>query len=142
MRWVAVIGFALALGACAEMPSTRSAATPAKVQDIHACAIGYDLARAVSRKINVRGTVLDVPTRQTACEAQMIHYLRLAGYSIEEVPGSRGFDVSLNQDESGAVQAVGKVGNTLTVSRQYRLAPTGVYALSDISIFELDWSGM
>jgi hypothetical protein len=140
MRRVLILGFALALSACAEMPSTRSTADPAKVQDIHACAIGYDLARAVSRKINVRGTVLEVPTRQSACEVQMIHYLRLAGYAIEEVSGGRGFDVSLNQDESGAVQAVGKIGDTLTVSRQYRLAPTGVYALSDISIFEMDWS--
>ena len=140
MRRVLILGIALVLSACGEMPSTRSSVDPAKVQNIHACAIGYDLARAVSRKINVRGTVLEVPTRQSACEAQMIHYLRLAGYSIEEVSGSRGFDVSLTQDESGAVQAVGKIGDTLTVSRQYRLAATGVYALSDISIFETDWS--
>ena len=56
----------------------------AVVSEAQACAIGYDLARAIHDTVSLRRTVIVAPTRSSPCERHALNYLRLAGFRIDQ----------------------------------------------------------
>ena len=57
------------------------------VSEAQACAIGYDLARAIHDTVSLRRTVIVAPTRSNSCERHALNYLRLAGFRIDRSAG-------------------------------------------------------
>ncbi len=129
----------------------------AVVSEAQACAIGYDLARAIHDTVSLRRTVIVAPTRSSPCERHALNYLRLAGFRIDQKaagdppenagpkPAGVTLDIELTRFGNGGkaaggdtVSAVARLGRGLTIARSYRPAHTGVVALGPVSIQHLD----
>jgi hypothetical protein len=127
---IAALFCALSLSACTTSSTTVTRGSEAGLQDVHLCAVGYDMARSFAEKVQIRGTVVKAPRKQTRCEAFTIDYLRRAGYAIEETGSKTDFGVELFSEGDGSAIGVAKFGNGIMISRHYRAADTGVYALT------------
>ena len=169
------MGLGLLLAGCATRdPGNGSLASlfasndtqEAVVSEAQACAIGYDLARAIHDTVSLRRTVIVAPTRSSPCERHALNYLRLAGFRIDqraagdppENAGPKPFGVTLDieltrfgnsgfaADKNGGsvaghsdtVSAVARLGRGLTIARSYRPTHAGVVALGPISIQHLN----
>ena len=127
----------------------------AEVSEAQACAIGYDLARAIHDTVSLRRTVIVAPKNAGPCERHALNYLRLAGFRIDDNAGT--YQISGNETPVGVtldieltrfggssagggdtVSAVARLGRGLTIARSYRPAHTGVIALRPVSIQHLD----
>jgi len=132
------------------------------VSRAQACAIGYDLARAIHDTVSLRRTVIVAPKRAGPCERHALNYLRLAGFRIDQGTGKNtgaaqkpagvsldieltrfdrgGFDAADNSTGSGGdtVSAVARLGRGLVIARSYRPVYSGVVALGPVSIQHLD----
>ena len=113
------------------------------VSEAQACAIGYDLARAIHDTVSLRRTVIVAPTRSSPCERHALTYLRLAGFRIDETrqdEGSAGgnLDIELAPLDGDTVSAVATLGGDLRIARSYRPVRTGVIAQGPISIQHLN----
>ena len=120
----------LRVSACTTSSTTVARGTEAGLQDVHLCAVGYDMARSFARKVQIRGTVVKAPRKQTRCEAFTIDYLRRAGYAIEDTGSKTDFGVDLFAQDGDTAVGVARFGNGIMISRHYRAAETGVYALT------------
>ena len=133
------LAWALGLAACA--PGTTSVTRAShELSPVHACAIGYDMARTIHQSIALRETVVIAPARRNDCEDHVLRYLRLAGFAVDDsgqTSSRPAFDVEVIDVTDGAATVVATVAGNLRVARQYRLAETGVYAASAPSIVEL-----
>ncbi len=128
------------------------------VSEAQACAIGYDLARAIHDTVSLRRTVIVAPTRSSPCEHHALNYLRLAGFRIDQKAAG---DPSINKAQQHAgvsldielapldnggfaagdgvtVSAVATLGGDLRIARSYRPVRTGVIAEGPISIQHLN----
>lgn len=112
------------------------------LQQAQACAIGYDLAREVHRRISLKRTVLLAPQNPSPCEYHALDYLRRAGFQIDEARksslGGTGFNVTLARMDAETITATGSIGGTLKISRSYRPVISGVIATSPPAILNLD----
>ena len=111
----------------------------ARVTQVQACAIGYDLARQTHDRVSLRRTILLEPPRATGCETHALNYLRQAGFRIagSGQVGAR-FDISLSRYDADTISAVARIGNELTITRSYRPSQTGVFALGPVGVQNLD----
>lgn len=107
------------------------------LDDVHTCAVGYDLARKISENVSVRGRVFVSPKRSTTCERFALHYLRRAGFAIDEAGRSPAFDIDLEYVSESEFQATASIGRTLRVSRVYVPGDGGVYPVSPVSVMRL-----
>lgn len=121
---------ALTLSACTTSSTTVARGSEAGLQEVHLCAVGYDMARSFADKVQIRGTVIKAPRKQTRCEAFTIDYLRRAGYAVEDTGSKTDFGVELFAQDGDTAVGVAKFGNGIMISRHYRAADTGVYALT------------
>ena len=157
LRPAAVLAALTLLAGCAGGPFSASEAinrtggddvvislTPARVTEVQACAIGYDLARAIHAHVSLRRTVILAPRRASDCERHTLTYLRRAGFRIDE-PGGTGARLTIALDRAGhdatgqpLVSAVAGIGGDLRIARPYRLVRTGVIAAGPVSIQHLD----
>ena len=69
------------------------------VSEAQACAIGYDLARAIHDTVSLRRTVIVAPKNAGPCERHALNYLRLAGFRIDDGAG--------NEQTTGSQRAPG-----------------------------------
>ncbi len=107
------------------------------LDDVHTCAVGYDLARKISENVSLRGNVLVSPKQGTACERFALHYLRRSGFAIDEAGKSPTFEIELEYVSESEFQATASIGRTLRVSRVYVPGDGGVYPVSPVSIMRL-----
>lgn len=129
---------ALTLSACTTSSTTVARGSEAGFGDVHLCAVGYDMARSFANKVQIRGTTVKAPRKQTRCEAFTIDYLRRAGYAVEESRSKTDFGVELFSRDSETAIGVAKFGNGIMISRHYRAAETGVYALTPPNVIVMD----
>ncbi|MEJ5220011.1 hypothetical protein WG622_17280 [Cognatishimia sp. D5M38] len=135
-----VLMFTATLAAC-EHPGTETSvgrSFEAGFQDVHLCAVGYDMARSFAQKVQIRGTIVKAPRKQTRCEGFAIDYLRRAGYAVEETAGKGEFGIELFSEGQDTAIGVAKFGNGIIISRHYRSAPTGVFALTPPNVIVAD----
>ncbi|WP_170565613.1 hypothetical protein [Ruegeria atlantica] len=110
----------------------------ARVSDVQACAIGYDMARQIHDRVSLRRTVLLAPPRATACEAHALEYLRRAGFRIDTTgQGGTRINIALSRPEPEIISAVARIGDDLRIARSYQPARTGVVAAGPVSIQHL-----
>ena len=131
---------AMSLSACLN-PGTGanvSRGSEAGFQDVHLCAVGFDMARSFAQKVQVRGTIIKAPRKQTRCEGFAIDYLRRAGYAVEETAGKGEFGIELFSEGQDTAIGVAKFGNGIIISRHYQSAPTGVFALTPPNVIVAD----
>ena len=129
---------ALSLSACTTSSMNVSRSSEAGFQDVHLCAVGYDMARAFAGKVQIRGTIVKAPRKQTRCEAFTIDYLRRAGYAVDETVSKTDFGVELFAQDSETAVGVARFGNGIMISRHYRRGETGVYALTPPNVMITD----
>lgn len=111
----------------------------ARVSEVQACAIGYDLAREIHARVSLRRTVLLAPRRASACERHALDYLRRAGFRIDETgQGGARLSIVLTRNDPETVSAVAQIGTGLRIARPYRPVATGVIAAGPVSIQHLD----
>lgn len=117
----------------------------ARVSEVQACAIGYDLAQAIHKTVSLKRTVLLAPRRASACERHTLEYLRRAGFRIDARKEGAGARLAISIDQAGRdaqgqtrVSAVAAIGSDLRIARPYRLARTGVYAAGPVSVQHLN----
>ncbi|MCY3875177.1 MAG: hypothetical protein OXF88_12900 [Rhodobacteraceae bacterium] len=127
----------LALAGCTSpFPGFGSGGT-VSLDDAHACAVGHDLARKIAENISVRGNVFVSPRRRTTCERFALHYLRRAGFAIDEGGRSPTFGIELDYVSESEFQATASIGRTLRISRVYVPGDGGVYPVSPVSIMRM-----
>jgi len=118
--------------------------TPATVSDVQACAIGYDLARAIHATVSLRQTVLVRPARASECETHALHYLRRAGFRVNDLKNGAGAPLTIALDRAGrdragpVISAVATIGADLRIARTYRPVTTGVMAAGPIAVQHLN----
>jgi hypothetical protein len=125
------------LGACADgqfgtVTAPREAAVLTPVQD---CAVGYDLARYIYETAKIDGTAVRVSETLGMCGQYAARYLRKAGFAVsEDGKGANQFLIDTYDlpNGSGFVATASLPG--LKVTRAYRRADGGVYALSPASL--------
>ena len=121
---------ALALAACSQGRNVP-------LSDAQQCAVGHDLARQIADHVSVRGIVLVSPRRQTACEEFALHYLRRAGFAVDESGRSPTFRVELARASETTFTATASVGRTLRISRTYSPGDGGVHPESPVAVMRL-----
>lgn len=126
----------LAITGCTSNFEPFSMASP-RMTPVQECAIGYDLAQQIYTHVSLKETVIIAPRRKTGCETYAIAYLQQAGFKIDDRGARGGFEVEVVKSDSFVVTATAVVGERLKLSRNYELAETGVYAVSDVTILEL-----
>ncbi|MCY3877527.1 MAG: hypothetical protein OXF88_24955 [Rhodobacteraceae bacterium] len=127
----------LLLAACSgELPWT-SASRSVPLSEAQYCAVGHDLARQVADHVSVRGIILVSPKRRTRCEGYTLHYLRRAGFAVDESGASPTFNVELAYAGETTFQATASIGRTLKISRIYEPGDGGVYPVSPVSVMRL-----
>ena len=135
------LGLALVLPilvGCADMFDGRpGAGRTIALDEAHYCAVGHDLARQIAETVSVRGLVLVSRKRQTRCERYALHYLRRAGFAIDESGRSPTFDITLAHAGESEFQATASIGRTLRISRIYVPGDGGVYPVSPVSVMRL-----
>ena len=121
----------LMLAACAQgafpaLTTQSSAVERVQLSEPQSCAIGYDLARSIYDALPAGRTEIGIREASGDCERHAIEYLRRAGFAISETGGIP-FTVETRALGPVEVLAVGRVGDSLSVSRIYELAPMGAY---------------
>ncbi|MDX8355398.1 hypothetical protein [Cognatiyoonia sp. IB215182] len=127
----------LAITGCTSNFEPFSMASPPRMTPVQECAIGYDLAQQIYTHVSLTETVIIAPRRKTGCETYAIAYLQQAGFKIDDRGARGGFEVEVVKSSSFVVTATAVVGERLKLSRNYELAETGVYGVSDVTILEL-----
>ena len=127
----------LLLAACAPGLSGFAGGRGVALSEAQYCAVGHDLATRISEHVSVRGIVLVSPKRRTRCEAFALHYLRRAGFAVDESGASPTFDVTLERAGPDAFEATASIGRTLRISRLYAPGDGGVHAVSPVSVARL-----
>ena len=128
---------ALLLAACSGGLPWTSAGRSVPLSEAQYCAVGHDLARQIAGHVSVRGIILVSPERRTRCENYALHYLRRAGFAVDESGASPTFDVELAYAGEAAFQATASIGRTLKISRIYEPGDGGVYPVSPVSVMRL-----
>ncbi len=137
-----LIGSVLLVTACTEInlqasPSTKAPREAAKVSEAQACAIGYDLAKQIYGLVDITNTTITMSPKLGSCATHAAHYLRKAGYGVDETAKrhqSDQFAISTFSDkETGQIIATAYLPG-LKVSRAYKLGDAGVYATSPIDV--------
>ncbi len=137
LKYVLAVG--LLLAGCAPMIPVIDRADNG-LTPVQACAIGYDMARTIHQSISLRKTVVIAPGKSTSCETHALHYLRLAGFAVDEsgnADARTALDIDVTPGENEEVTVLATVAGNLRVARRYRLASEGVYAASAPSIANL-----
>lgn len=138
MRWVVAGAGALALlaGCSGRLPGSGAGRdlplTPAQY-----CAVGHDLSRQIADHVSVRGIILVSPSKRTPCEDYALHYLRRAGFAVDESGRSPTFQVALTYTGETTFQATASIGRTLRISRVYTPGDGGVYPMTPVSVMRL-----
>ena len=110
-----------------------------QVSEAQACAIGYDLARAIHDRISLRRVVILAPPRATPCARHALAYLRRAGFRIDETgQGGTRFDVTLTRLDADTITAIALIGDGLRITRSYQPVRTGVQAQGPVSVQHLN----
>lgn len=138
-RLTGLLSAGLLLAGCTtQVPSIQRA--DSGLTQVQACAIGYDMARTIHQSVALRETVVIAPNRSNACETHALHYLRLAGFAVDESGQGNlrtALDIAVTHGEGSEITALATVTGNLRVARRYRLASEGVYAASAPSITTL-----
>ncbi|MDE0695999.1 MAG: hypothetical protein OXH76_09240 [Boseongicola sp.] len=141
-RLAAAVAALVPLAACTGTGSFTEAfrgGGDAGLNEVQACAVGYDLARQVHERVALRRTVLLAPRRESACERHALEYLRRTGFRIDDTGrGGVTFDIAVDRMEDGDVAAVAEIGGSLRISRMYTPVATGVLAASAVTVQQLD----
>ena len=128
---LALLALCLGLAACSHVrPAPR-------LSEAQYCAVGHDLARQIAGHVSVRGIVFVSPRRQSACERYTLHYLRRAGFAIDESGASPTFRVELAYASETTFTATASVGRTLRISRIYSPGDGGVHPESPVAVMRL-----
>lgn len=135
------LSLAVALGALAacgdlQIPDLASR-QDLRLTPVQTCAIGYDLAAQIYKRVVLSNTIIIPGARPSACEAHTLTYLRLAGFKIDETAPGPAMTVDLSAGNDGSVAAIATVGGSLRLARSYRLANTGVYPQGAVSFITL-----
>lgn len=155
LRLMALLGCLGGLSGCAQGPLPRESDArangtvislrPARVSAAQACAIGYDLSRAIHATVSLRRTVLLAPSRANSCERHALHYLRRAGFRVDETGAGTGVRLRITLDRAGQdadgqplVTAIATLGGDLRIARPYRPVRSGVFAAGPVSIQHLN----
>lgn len=110
-----------------------------QVSPAQACAIGYDLARAIHQQVSLRRVVILAPRRATPCERHTLAYLRQSGFKVDETgQGGHRFEITLTRLEGDIVSATAAIGDDLRISRSYQPVHTGVLAQGPVSVQHLN----
>ena len=110
-----------------------------QVSEAQACAIGYDLARAIHDRISLRRVVILAPPRATPCARHALAYLRRAGFRIDETgQGGTRFDITLARLDADTITAIALIGDGLRITRSYQPVRTGVKAQGPVSVQHLN----
>ncbi len=119
--------------------TTSLFARQVQVSAAQACAIGYDLARAIHERVSLRRVVILAPSRATPCERHALAYLRQSGFRIDETgQGGVSFDIALARLDAGTLTATARIGSDLRISRSYQPVRTGVRPQGPVSVQHLD----
>ena len=140
-----------ALGGCSSIFATnlvgetsRPRAIPvveAGVSEVQACAIGYDLARAIHQNVSLRRTVIIAPTRASPCERHTLNYLRQAGFRIDDRGLANHAAMRIVIERSArdlsrrpVISAVVEIGDDLRITRPYQPMRSGVVPMGPIAV--------
>ncbi|MCY4288579.1 MAG: hypothetical protein OXC63_08300 [Aestuariivita sp.] len=122
-------------------PPRAIAVVAADVSEVQACAIGYDLARAIYENVSLRRTVIIAPKRATACEKHTLNYLRLAGFRIDDRGTASQAAMSILIERNGrdnsrrpTISAVVEIGEDLRITRPYQPIRSGVVPMGPIAV--------
>ena len=127
----------LFLTACSGGLPWTSASRSVPLSDAQYCAVGHDLARQIAGHVSVRGIILVSPKRRTRCEDFALHYLRRAGFAVDQSGAAPTFNVELAYAGDTEFQATASIGRTLKISRVYEPGDGGVYPASPVSVMRL-----
>ena len=127
----------LLLTACSGALPWMSASRSVPLSEAQYCAVGHDLARQIAEHVSVRGIILVSPRRRTRCENYTLHYLRRAGFAVDESGASPTFNVELSHVGETGFQATASIGRTLKIARIYEPGDGGVYPVSAVSVMRL-----
>lgn len=108
-----------------------------RLTPVQECAIGFDLAQQIYKRVSLKDATILAPLRKSGCETHAINYLRQAGFKIDGREQEDGFEVVISESGDFEVMAVATVGKGLKLSRSYQLAETGVYPASGVSVLAL-----
>ena len=110
-----------------------------EVSEAQACAIGYDLARAIHERVSLRRVVIVAPGHATPCERHALDYLRRGGFRIDETgQGGVSLDIELSRAGGEAILAIATLGGDLRIARSYMAVATGVIANGPVSVQHLN----
>ena len=115
-----------------------------EVSEAQACAIGYDLARAIHERVSLRRVVIVAPGQATPCERHALDYLRRGGFRIDETGQNHGkgggvsLDIELSRPDGDAIFAIATLGGDLRIARGYLPVRTGVIAAGPVSVQHLN----
>ena len=127
----------LLLTACSGALPWMSPSRSVPLSEAQYCAVGHDLARQIGEHVSVRGIILVSPERRTRCENYTLHYLRRAGFAVDESGASPTFNVELSYVGETGFQATASIGRTLKIARIYEPGDGGVYPVSPVSVMRL-----
>ena len=133
----AALAMVLAISGCTSNFEPFGGVAFSRMTPVQECAIGYDLAQQIFTHVSLTETVIIAPPRKTGCETYAITYLQQAGFRVDDRGTRGGFEVEIIEGDDFVVTATAVVGARLKLSRNYELAETGVYAVSDVAILEL-----
>ena len=125
------------LSACAttSIPTSARNMETVTLNKAKSCAIGYDLSQHVYRHVDIAGTVIRLSPRLGECGKHAAHYLRRAGYAVDETATSHDvglFSIQTFADSETDMLIARARLPEVTLTRSYRLADTGVYATSAV----------
>ena len=145
--------FALAmLSACSDLQIPNLVSRQdVQLTPVQTCAIGYDLAAQIYKRVVLSKTIIIPGSRPTGCEAHTLTYLKRAGFKIDETAPGPAMTIDLSAGEAGHVAAIATITMTgvamtgvilggagsLRIARTYRLAETGVYPQGAVSFITL-----
>lgn len=131
-----MVGLAL-LSGCSGMGWWTTSGRTIPLSEAQYCAVGHDLAKQIAEHVSVRGIILVSPGRRSRCEDYALHYLRRAGFAVDETGASPTFNVDLEYAGEARFQATASIGRTLRISRLYEPGDGGVYPIGPVSVMRL-----
>jgi hypothetical protein len=134
--WAASLLASFAVSGCATNFETYQKDAP-HLTSVQECAIGYDLAQQIYKRVSLKNATILAPVRQSGCESHAINYLRQAGFKIDGREQKDGFKVAVTETGDFEVTALATVGKGLKLSRRYQLAETGVFPASGVTVLAL-----
>ena len=125
------------LSGCSGMGLWTTSGRTIPLSEAQYCAVGHDLARQISEHVSVRGIILVSPGKRSRCESYALHYLRRAGFAVDETGAAPTFTVDLEYAGDTSFQATASIGRTLRISRLYEPGDGGVYPVGPVSVMRL-----